>query len=101
MKNSELIHPSVRENHANTVAWNEYVILHIGLQLKKENRSDYRSMSVFQGTFCLYHNWTVNIKPITNVEMHRYLKTYLESYLRHFETLPGVSANPEFKPPVF
>ena len=93
------IHPVVIESHGKIKAWNEYVIQHLGLKLVKENRNDYKSVSVYQGTFCLYHNWTVNITRTTNAEMHKYLRQFLERYLEHFLGFKEMAANPEFRPP--
>jgi len=99
MDNNATLHPFVIEGHAKIKAWNEYIIEHLGLRLKKESRKDYRAIYVYQGSFCLYHNWTVNIKKTTNAEMHKYLRQFLERYLGHFQSFEGIEMNPDFKPP--
>jgi len=99
MNNSPTLHPFVIESHIKVKAWNEYVIEHLGLRLVKESRADYRAIYLYQGSFCLYHNWSVTIKKTTNAEMHKFLHQFLEQYLQHFKSFKGVAENPDFKPP--
>lgn len=99
MDKQPTVHPFVIESHAKVKAWNEYVIEHLGLKVVKESRKDYRSLHVFQGSFCLYHNWVVTVTKTTNAEMHKYLYQFLKQYLEHFSSFNGIASNPDFKPP--
>ena len=99
MDNNTTVHPFVIESHRKTVAWNNYVIEHLGLRIEKESRKDFRAVYVYQGSFCLYHNWCVTITKTTNAEMHKYLRLFLETYLDHFLKLKDIGVNPDFKPP--
>lgn len=94
------IHPNLISNHEKLKAWNEYIIEHLGLRIDKQSRKDYRAIYVYQGTFCLYHNWAVTIKTTTNAEMHYYLHRFLSDYLNHFLSFKGMAENPDFRPPV-
>lgn len=99
MDSKPTIHPNVIEHHAKIKAWNEYVIEYSGLIVQKRNEAGYRSISVRQGSFGLYHDFVINIHKTTNAEMHKRLHQFLERYINHLLSLEDISLNVGFKPP--
>lgn len=93
------LHPKVKENHANNVAWNEYVIENLGLRIEKRKGVDYRSITVYAGSFKIFETYDVNVNATINARMHRALRRYLEEYLAYFLKNPKMPHNDRFNPP--
>ncbi len=86
-----------REKYLKVKAWNEYVIEHLGLRCEKRTSQIY-SITVYQGTFSIYHNWTSRREERVPIEMHSDLHGFLTEYMEHFFKLNGIGVNPIFKP---
>ncbi len=91
------ISKEAREKYLKVKTWNEYVIEHLGLRCEKESRQTY-SIKVYQGTFCLYHNWTSHRDESVPIEMHNELHKFLIEYMEHFFKFKGIGVNPTFNP---
>lgn len=94
------LHPKTKESHAYNVAWNEYVIENLGLRIEKRKGLDYRSITVYAGSFKIYDAYDAHVNSTINARMHRQLRRFLEDYLAYFLKNPQVPFNDKFNPPV-
>jgi len=99
MQSNEPIHPFTITSHAKTKAWNEYVIMYLGLRLDKLEKSDFKSMRLYQGSVCLFDKYDYQLRKMTNAEMHKALCRFLEGYLEHCEPYLKLTRSDSFAPP--
>ncbi len=57
------------------------------------DRSQVRSITIYQGDYCIYHEWSAITSQETHYSMHVALQKFLNEYKNHIESFPSLAAH--------
>ena len=82
--------PAQIADHAARVKWNHETIEKLGLTVKKNNGQT-KSITVLQGNYRIFHEWSAINGQWENFTFHLKLEAFLKAYVDHVLNFPGVT----------